>query len=736
MARHHKKQRRERRRAPEKNRSLSTLERLLLLNLFLADQPLERRDLLKTLQQNGYTDTESKEEIAHLVRRGLVESKGKSKLTLNRAAPFYTGTLEMKPAGFGFATDLHAVGKSKTKIEDAFIPRSALFSARHADRVLMLVNLESRRKNPEAEVLGSLEHGSSNLTGFFHIERNRYVVYPEDPRFPFTIVLDQLPKSAGKPEIGDVVIVRLDEKKSTPSSVRGKIIEILGNPDLPEVQIRMVAEKYGLSGKFSPEALQDAKQVETAPNLSDREDLRDILHYTIDGEDAKDFDDAIAVLKLQYGYRLYVSIADVAAYVKPGSRLDAEAYERGTSTYFPGFVIPMLPENLSNNLCSLMADVDRLTMTAVLDFDQQGVLLKKRFARSIIRSKMRFTYAIVKRIIVDKDDEIERRFKEFLTPLKWATELGEALQHQRMKRGSIALTVPEAEIKLDNNGRVVAIEGKQRSFANQLIEEFMLAANEAVAGTFAERGVNLLYRIHDRPDPDKIKDFAAIAKAFGLNPGHAEPTPQWYNGLVAQVQGADRELIVNSLLLRTLQQARYSIDNPGHFGIGALNYTHFTSPIRRYPDLIVHRLLANLISPKDASTEDFPPAPYRSLKEAGLHLSERERNSISAEREMADRLKCRYMEPRVGERFKAIISSLSDTMFFVDLLDEFVSGAVFLSSLTDDYYLHDWKRHRLIGDISGKILQVGEIIDVQLTEVDMSTRKMIFAVASRSSLKK
>ncbi len=351
--------------------------------------------------------------------------------------------------------------------------------------------------------------------------------------------------------------------------------------------------------KFSPEALQDANQAETAPDPADREDLREILHYTIDGEDAKDFDDAIAVLRMGHGYRLYVSIADVAAYVIPGSRLDIEAYERGTSTYFPGFVLPMLPENLSNNLCSLMADVDRLAMTAVLDFDRQGLLLKKRFTRSIIRSKMRFTYEIVKRIIVDKDDETRRRYKTFLTPLKWATELGEALQRQRIKRGSIALTIPEAEIRLDEKGGVVAIDTKLRSFANQLIEEFMLAANEAVAGTFADRGVELLYRIHEQPDPDKVKDFVAIAKAFGLNPGNAEPTPQWYNGLVSQVQGTDRELIINSLLLRTLQQARYSNDNPGHFGIGATNYTHFTSPIRRYPDLIVHRLLANLINPTD-----------------------------------------------------------------------------------------------------------------------------------------
>lgn len=729
MARHHKKHRQGSRRAPERNRSLSALARLILLNLFLAEQPLDRQVLLKKLQKSGYSTAEFKEEITRLVRHGLAERKGKSKLALNRAAPLYTGTLEMKPAGFGFATDIHSVGNRKTKLEDPFIPRSGLFSARHADRILMLVNLESRRKNPEAEVLGSLEHGSSTLTGFFHSERNRHVVYPEDPRFPFTVVLDQLPKSTDKPETGDVVIVRLDEKKSTTSSIHGQIIEILGNPDLPEVQIRMVAEKYGLPGKFSQETLQEAKQAETAPDPADREDLRDILHYTIDGEDAKDFDDAIAVIKLRHGYRLYVSIADVAAYVKPGTSLDAEAYERGTSIYFPGFVMPMLPENLSNNLCSLMADVDRLTMTAILDFDRRGLLLKKRFARSIIRSKMRFTYATVKGIIVDEDADLQHRFKTFLTPLKWAKELGEALLRQRMKRGSIALTIPEAEIRLDENGRVVAIDGKQRSFANQLIEEFMLAANEAVAGTFAERGVDLLYRIHEQPDPDKVKKFAAIANAFGLNPGEAEPTPQWYNSLVSQVQGSDREFIVSSLLLRTLQQARYSTDNTGHFGIGAPNYTHFTSPIRRYPDLIVHRLLASLISPAEESAGDLSPTPNRPLKEAGRHLSERERNGISAEREMADRLKCRYMEPRIGERFRAIISSLSDTMFFVDLLDQFVSGAVFLSSLTDDYYLHDWKRHRLIGDITGKIFQVGEIIDVQLTEVDISTRKLIFTVA-------
>lgn len=716
------------RRSPEKNQRMSTLSRLLLFSLFQAKEPLGRRDLQNSIQQQGYGNKEFKDELAHLIHRGLVDSRGKSKLALNRTAPFYTGTLVMKPAGFGFAVNVHPVGKKGQKPEDPFISRSALYSARHGDNILMLVNFNSRRKNPEAEVLGTIEHGSQTLTGFFHRKGPHSVVYPEDPRFPFSVVIDRPPKLNGKIKNGDVVLINLEADGASSSRVYGRILDVLGDPNLPEVQIRMVVEKYGLSSAFSPEAVREAEQVDPDPGFSGREDLREILHYTIDGEDAKDFDDAIGVVKLRHGYRLYVSIADVAAYVKPGSTLDAEAYTRGTSIYFPDAVLPMLPENLSNNLCSLMPEVDRLAMTAVLDFDRQGVLLKKRFSRSLIRSSMRFTYATVKRIIVDEDKEIRRRFKDFLTPLQWAKELGEALQQQRMKRGSVALTIPEPDIRLDADGRIVAIKTKQRSFANQLIEEFMLAANEAVAETFVERGDELLFRIHEQPDSEKVREFTSIAHAFGLTPTGSEPTPQWYNDLVSQVRDTPKEFILNSLLLRTLQQARYSTDNAGHFGLGTPHYTHFTSPIRRYPDLIVHRLLTAILQPEQKRAKRQTPAPCRSLKEAGLHLSERERNAISAEREMAERLKCRFMEPRLGERFKAIISSISDTVFYVDLLEQFISGAVLVSSLTDDYYLHDWKRHRLVGDITGKVLQVGDNIEVELIEVDVINQKIFFTL--------
>lgn len=373
-----------------------------------------------------------------------------------------------------------------------------------------------------------------------------------------------------------------------------------------------------------------------------------------------------------------------------------------------------------------MPDQDRLCVTAIIDYDQGGNVTGKRFVRSIIRSCRRFTYDLVSQIVIDKDPQVRRAHKAYLTPLKWAEELARKLLHKRLERGSIAFNLAEPEIVLDDAGRVVSIGRKKRSFANQIIEEFMLAANEAVAQFFSERGDNLLYRIHERPDPEKIKDFIYISRIFGVDLPENEPTPHWYNKLIDQVQDSPREFIVNNQLLRTLQQARYSSENCGHFGLGAPDYTHFTSPIRRYPDLIVHRLLIRLLDKKTESDKDAK-TPYRSLSEAGAHLSERERHAMNAERDMADRLKCRYMAGRIGERFTAVISAVTDSLIFVDLVDTFVSGAIALASLEDDYYLHDEKNCRLIGDVTGNVLQIGDLITVELVDVDMSSYKIFFA---------
>jgi len=731
MARKLKKYRSGNRRTKASSRpEFSSLSRAIFLHLFNGGYRLQQQELFSQLEKTGYSSAETAHEIKRLQAAGFIRTGSRKKLQATSRVRLYKGELDMTASGFGFATKLRTAGDKPVQEKDVYIRRSALLNAGHGDTIVVMAVPGNYGKKTEGHVLSVVSRKTQNLVGFVVHQHHELLVYPEDPRYPFTVLIRKYPDAAEPPEAGKAVMVNVDDRAEPGQKITGRIVEVLGDPNQIEVLTRMTAEKHQLPCRFSPEAEAEAERASFAALEQGREDLRDIQHVTIDGADARDFDDAVAVVKTRNGYRLYVSIADVSALVKPGSSLDIEAYARGTSVYFPGAVIPMLPENLSNNLCSLVPEEDRPTVTAILDFDRTGVLQKKRFVRSLIRSRMRFTYDTVKKITIDRDPAVRRAHKNFLTPLKWATKLAEALLEQRRNRGSILLNLAEADIRIGDDDAVVSVTKRSRHFAHQIVEEFMLAANEAVAHTLSEHGRNMLYRIHEEPDPAKVAAFIDMAQILGLELPGTSASPAWFANFVRQAQDTDREFIVNSLLLRTMQQARYHHLNTGHFGLGATHYTHFTSPIRRYPDLIVHRLLCRQLGLDRTQKRPSVKAPYKSLQEAGLHLSTRERNAVAAERDVMDKLKCRYMQGRIGEHFSGIISAVTDSLIFIDLVDHLISGAAALSDLTDDYYLYDAKRYRLVGDVSGFVYQIGDAVTVEVIDVDMARNKIFFTVVA------
>jgi len=703
------------------------INNLIITELYKEDNALSINDLVKILNLPRKGKKTIEEALAFLCQQKIVFKSDRKHFSLHRNRQYIEATIDRHPDGFGFGTDITLRAQTRPLTKEPYVSAARMSSALHGDRVLLSIIRLRRNGRAEAEVIGVIKRKTKQLAGIYHQHHNEHTVYPDDLKFPSPIVI------AAPADLhinnGDAVIVTLIDQDNAHGRLHGKITEVLGSPDNIDVQMRFVVEKFRLPATFSSQVQKEAETVVPAPGPDDREDLREALHFTVDGKTAKDFDDAIAVEKNQQGYRLFVSIADVSAFVKPGSLIDREAYERGTSIYFPSTVIPMLPENLSNNLCSLLPNADRLTVTVILDFNHQGKLLKSRFTRSVIRSSQRFTYDTVKQLIIDKEPSIRRNHKPYLTPLKWAAELAKLLRSKRRERGSITFTLTEAEIQLDSLGKVSSITRAQNHFGHQIIEEFMLAANEAVAETFAKAERPMLFRIHEEPDSEKMTDFRKFSERFGLELPKETATPKWYNGVIDHVRGTAGEYVINTLLLRTMQQARYSPDNKGHFGLAAEYYTHFTSPIRRYPDLIVHRLVCDsLVNHVQSQKQSTSASPADSLKLAGTYLSERERLAISSEREMADRLKCQYMSGRIGDSFQAVISGVSDTVFFVELLDVFVSGAVSLATLLDDYYLLDKKNHRLIGDVTGNILQLGDCIEVVLLDVEQDKNRLSFTL--------
>jgi ribonuclease R len=655
----------------------------------------------------------------------IVRFKGNS-YAIAVAIKSIRGTLSSHRDGYGFVAPLGGG-------EDIFIPQRYMKSAMHGDTVE--IRAERSRMGggkQEGRITAITERASSRIVGRYEETKRGAIVIPEETRLNMVVAIPQ--KWRGKAEDGHQVVVELSAYPIGGRPAEGKIVEVLGWPDDPEVEVQSAIRRFDLPHIFAADTLAEAEAVSetvSKEELKGRVDLRSMTTVTIDGETARDFDDAVSLRREGANCRLWVSIADVSQYVRPGSALDRDAYLRGTSVYFPDRCIPMLPERLSNGICSLNPGVDRLTMTAEMLFDKKGTLLESNFYPSIIKSTARLTYTIVKQIIVDNDPEVTDKQRPLAPMLLEMKGLALTLQAMRKGRGSIDFDLPEPEIIIGLTGQTEGIIRAERNLAHQLIEEFMLAANEAVATYITGRNIPFLYRIHENPDPAKLINFQEFVYGFGYEfPLVAERVnPADLQRLLVQAEGKPEERMLNYALLRCMKQARYAAENLGHFGLASDCYCHFTSPIRRYPDLVVHRILRAALATGDKQLA----IATSNLGEIAEHTSKRERVAMEAERDVVELKKVQFMQRHLGEEFDGFITGVTAFGFFVELEKLFVEGLVHITTLDDDLYNYMEKQHSLIGRRSKRVFRIGDAARVKVAAVVPATRRIEFVLVEHSA---
>jgi len=643
------------------------------------------------------------------------------------------GTLSVHRDGFGFVAP-DGGG------DDVFVPARYLRENLHGDKVDVEVISAGRGGKREGRIIATRERGVKKIVGIFRLRSSGALVQPDDERLPWLAIPQS---SAGAAREGEMVVAEIVSYPADRHPPAGRIIEVLGSPDDPEVEMLTVIRKFELPYEFPEKVLRFANGVSqevSAADLQGRADLRGLTTVTIDGESARDFDDAVSVKREGANIRLWVSIADVAHYVPPGSPLDKEAYLRGTSVYFPDRCIPMLPESLSNGICSLNPRVDRLTLTAEMLFNSSGEQLAASFYPSVISSCARLTYTLVSRIVEHDDPEAKAEHAHLVADLQLMKELALALAAMRRARGSIDFDLPEAEVILGLSGAPEAILRAERNLAHKIIESFMLAANEAVATHLTESAPATLYRIHELPDQEKLSAIGLFFSQLGYAdlPGDNTVKPRDLQALLAHAEGQPEERLINRMLLRSMKQARYAADNVGHFGLAAPCYTHFTSPIRRYPDLVVHRILKWHLLQKEAaagrgkrSGTPFPGYPGL-LAEIGEHTSKRERVAMEAERDVVELKKVQFMAGKVGEEFAGFVNGVSQFGFFVELDELFVEGLVHISTLPQDFYQFIENEQTLIGDKSKTRYRIGDPVQVRVAAVSKERRQIDFCLAGEA----
>ncbi|QGQ48025.1 ribonuclease R [Metabacillus sediminilitoris] len=660
--------------------------------------------------------------------QGLVVRTRSNRYGLPEKMNLLKGKLIGHAKGFAF------VDPEDTSLDDVFIPPTELKTAMHGDTVLVRVSPKASetgtRTRQEGTIIRILERGVQEIVGTYTESKNFGFVIPDDKKIANDIFI---PKNASNGAVeGHKVVVKLTTYPEGRMSAEGEVIEILGHKNDPGVDILSIIHKHGLPGPFPEEALQQANDVPDSiseDDLKDRRDLRDEVIVTIDGADAKDLDDAVTVQKLDNGhYKLGVHIADVSHYVTEQSPIDREALERGTSVYLVDRVIPMIPHRLSNGICSLNPKVDRLTLSCVMEIDEEGTVVKHDIFQSVIKTTERMTYSDVNKILEDRDEELIQKYEALVPMFEQMGELAQVLRTKRMNRGAMDFDFKEAKVLVNDEGNPTDVVIRERSVAERLIEEFMLLANETVAEHFHWMNVPFIYRIHEEPNTEKLQRFLEFITNFGYAvKGSANDIhPRALQNILEEVTGTPEETVISTVMLRSMKQARYDPESVGHFSLSTEFYTHFTSPIRRYPDLIVHRLIRTYLI-EGKVDEGTRSSWAESLPVIAEQASNMERRAVEAERETDELKKAEYMLDKIGEEYDGMISSVTNFGMFVELPNT-IEGLVHVSYMTDDYYRYDERHYAMIGERTGNVYRIGDEITVRVVNVNKDERSIDFEI--------
>ena len=701
------------------------IDRLLHYMKDEAYKPLTVQELEQALGvEDSTTFKDFVKALVQMEEKGLIVRTRSNRYGLPEKMNLIRGKLTGHAKGFAF------VIPEEKGMDDIFIPPNETNNALHGDTVLARVTSETSGQRREGTIVRILERGVQTIVGTYTESKNFGFVIPDEKKFAGDIFI---PKAAKNGAIeGHKVVVKLTTYPEGRMSAEGEVIEILGHKNDPGVDILSVIHKHGLPQEFPDEVMQQANDTPDSideAELKDRRDLRDQTIVTIDGADAKDLDDAVTVTKLENGnYKLGVHIADVSYYVTEESPIDREAAERGTSVYLVDRVIPMIPHRLSNGICSLNPKVDRLTLSCEMEIDSDGVVVNHEIFQSVIKTTERMTYSDVNKILVDQDEEVMKKYEPLVPMFQLMHELAKTLNGKRQHRGAIDFDFKEAKVLVDEDGKPQDVVIRERSVGERLIEEFMLAANETIAEHFHWMEVPFIYRIHEDPKEEKLFRFFEFITNFGyIVKGTANSVhPRALQEIIEEVKGKPEEMVISTVMLRSMQQAKYDPESLGHFGLSTEYYTHFTSPIRRYPDLIVHRLIRTyLIEGKinEATQEKWGAR----LPDIADHSSKMERRSVDAERETDELKKAEYMEDKIGEEYDGIISSVTNFGLFVELPNT-IEGLVHVSYMTDDYYRYDERHLAMIGERTGNVYRIGDEITIRVINVNKDERSIDFEI--------